>query len=293
VTVGIAAGPEAGPARAAPRLWQRFGRSRRSVAAGAFVAVVVLVAVGAPLVAFRDPMTGSADALLPPVAAGHLLGTDDLGRDVWARLVYGARVSVLVGVVAAACSLAIGTGVGAAAGFFGGWVDRILMRVSEFFQTVPRFVLALIVVAIFGAGLAKVIAVIAILSWPQTSRVVRSGYLSLREAPFVQAARVAGMGPWSIIAAEVLPNVLAPVVVIGTLEMASSILIQAGLSFFGLGDPNLVSWGDMLNESQQYLAVAWWMSLFPGLATALLVLALNVVGDGLNDALNPRLAGAR
>lgn len=273
--------------------WGSFSRSRRAVGAAIFIVLAVVAAMAAPLVAGHDPMRGSADALLPPLAHGHLLGTDNLGRDTWARLVFGSRVAMAVGVVAAATSLLIGILVGAMAGFFGGWLDAVLMRISEFFQTVPRFVLALIIVAIFGAGLVKVILVIAILSWPQTSRVVRSGFLSLRQAEFVDAARVGGMGAWPIIVSEILPNVLAPVIVIGTLEVASSILIQTGLSFFGLGDPNLVSWGDMLNESQQYLAVAWWMSLWPGLATAVLVLALNVVGDGLNDALNPRLPGRR
>ncbi len=260
----------------------------RTAAASTFVGLVALAALAAPLLAGHDPMHGSPDALLPPLSHGHLLGTDDLGRDIWARLLFGSRVSILVGVCAASVSLLIGILVGAAAGYFGGFGDALLMRCSEFFQTVPRFVLALIIVAIYGAGLLKVVLVIAILSWPQTSRVVRTAFQSLRGAQYVEAARVGGMGHWAIITKEILPNALAPVVVVGTLEVGSAILIQTGLSFFGLGDPNFVSWGDMLNQGQQYLAVAWWLSFWPGLATAALVLALNLAGDGLNDVLNPR-----
>lgn len=272
--------------------WYRFSRSPRAVVAAGFVVVVLLLAVAAPLVARADPFSGSPNALLPPFSSGAPLGTDHLGRDIWAQLVYGARVSLAVGVLAATSSVVIGVVVGALAGFFGGAVDATLMRISEFFQTLPRFVLALIIVALFGAGLAKLILVIAILSWPQTARVVRASFLSLREAPFVDAARVGGMGSGAIILYEVLPNVLAPIVVTASLDVAAAILLEAGLGFFGLGDPNLVSWGGMLNQAQQYLRQAWWMSLFPGLAISLVVLAFNVIGDGLNDALNPRLREA-
>jgi len=271
--------------------WYRFSRSPQAVVAVAFVAIVVVMAIGAPLFAGADPLSGSPNALKPP-GSDALLGTDHLGRDIWAQLVYGARVSLLVGGLAAASALAIGVVVGALAGFFGGVVDATLMRISELFQTLPRFVLALIIVALFGAGLVKLIVVIAILSWPQTARVVRASFLSLREAPFVDAARVGGMGSGAIIVREALPNVLAPIVVTGSLDVAAAILMEAGLGFFGLGDPNLVSWGSMLNQAQQYLRQAWWMSLFPGLAISLVVLAFNIIGDGLNDALNPRLRDA-
>jgi peptide/nickel transport system permease protein len=272
--------------------WYRFSRAPQAVVAVVFVGIVFVVAIGAPLFAHADPFAGSPNALLPPLSPGHPLGTDHLGRDIWAQLVYGARVSLAVGGLAAASSAVIGVVVGAIAGFFGGGVDATLMRVAEFFQTLPRFVLALIIVALFGAGLVKLILVIAILSWPQTARVVRASFLSLREAPFVDAARVGGMSAGSIIVYEVLPNVMAPIVVTASLDVAAAILLEAGLGFFGLGDPNLVSWGGMLNQAQQYLRQAWWMSLFPGLAISLVVLAFNVIGDGLNDALNPRLREA-
>lgn len=269
--------------------WYRLRRSRRAVVAGAVIVLSLLVAGAAPLTAGGDPLSGSADALRPPLGAEHLMGTDHLGRDVWAQLVYGARVSLAVGILAAVSATIIGTTVGAIAGYAGGGVDAVLMRIAEFFQTLPRLVLALIIVALFGAGLGRLIFVIAVLSWPQTARVVRASFLSLREAPFVDAARVAGMGAGAIVAIEMLPNVLAPIVVTGSLDVATAILLEAALGFFGLGDPNRVSWGSMLNQAQPYLRQAWWMSLFPGLAISFVVLAFNVLGDSLNDALNPRL----
>ncbi|GAC1325484.1 MAG: ABC transporter permease [Chloroflexota bacterium] len=273
--------------------WYGFSRSRGAVTGLVAIVVIVGLAVGAPLVAGYDPRSGSPDALKPPLSPGHVLGTDNLGRDVWAELVFGARVSLTVGILAAISAVLVGTVVGAVAGYAGGWVDATLMRLAEFFQVLPRFVLALIVVALFGTGLGKLVAVIGLLSWPQTARLVRSGFLSLREAPFVDAARVGGMPASAIIFKEILPNVLAPIVVSGSLDIAAAILLEAGLGFFGLGDPNLVSWGSMLNAAQQYLRQAWWMSVFPGLGISVSVLAFNVVGDGLNDALNPRLRSAR
>jgi peptide/nickel transport system permease protein len=258
--------------------------------AGTLVIAVVLLALFAPLVAGHDPYVGGADALLPPLSKNHPLGTDDLGRDIWAELAFGARVSLIVGVVTAASGLVIGVAVGALAGYAGGVLDAILMRVSEFFQTLPRFVLALIVIALFGPGITKVIVVISILSWPQTARVVRASFASLRGAVFVDAARIGGMRPLTVMAQEILPNALAPIIVMGSLDVATAILLEAGLGFFGLGDPNLISWGGMLNEAQQYLRSAWWMALFPGLAIALTVLGFNLLGDALNECLDPRAA---
>lgn len=269
--------------------WYRFSRNRFAVVSLAFIIICVLLTIFAPLVSGHDPQVGEADPFLPPNSPGYPLGTNDLGHDVWANLVYGGRVSLAVGFLAALSSGIIGILVGSLAGFFGGWFDIILMRISEFFQIIPRFVLALVIVAISGSGLFKLIGVIAILAWPQMARLVRAQFLSLREATFVEAARVGGMGTWPLILREILPNALAPVIVTASLDVASAILLEASLGFFGLGDPNLVSWGSMLNEAQAYLRQAWWMAVFPGLAISLIVLALNIVGDGLNDALNPRL----
>lgn len=269
--------------------WYRFSRNKAAVVSLGIVVLVVAVALLAPWISPHDPLSGVGAAQQPPGTPGHLLGTDHLGRDMLAQVIHGARVSLLVGFVVAAAATVIGILIGAVAGYYGGWVDNLLMRVTEFFQTLPRLVLALIIVALFGSGLTKLIFVVAILSWPQTARVVRSGFLSLRSAAFVDAARVSGVPAWRIIVREILPNVLAPVVVVASLDVAAAILTEASLSFFGLGDPNVVSWGGMLQQAQQYLRSAWWMAVFPGVAIAALVLTFNVLGDGLNDALNPRL----
>ncbi len=271
-------------ARLRRRLLQR-GSTR--VALGLLL-FMVMAALLAPWFATHNPMAGGNDALLPPLSPGHWLGTDDLGRDIWSRVVYGTRVSMLVGIASSALAVGLGVTVGAVAGYFGGWIDAVLMRIAEFFQTLPRFVLALIVIALFGASTGKLILVIGLLAWPQMARVVRATVASLKQAPFVDAARVAGMPDRAIIASEILPNVAAPIIVLGSLDIASAILIEASLSFFGLGDPNAISWGGMLNDAQQFLRSAWWMSAFPGLAIALTVLAFNMLGDALNDALNPR-----
>lgn len=261
----------------------------RTLLAFGLVLAFILLAVFAPFVAPFDPFRGGADALLAPGTKNYLLGTDHLGRDIFSELIFGARVSLAVGISAAFSASILGIIIGSLAGFFGGWVDGVLMRLSEFFQTLPRFVLALVTVAFFGGGVVKVILVLAILSWPQIARLVRAQILSLREATFVDAARLSGMNAAQILAREILPNALAPVIVTGSLDIASAILLEASLSFFGLGDANLISWGGMLNVAQPYLRQAWWMAFFPGLAISLIVLSFNVLGDALNDALNPRL----
>lgn len=273
------------------RLRRRLLQRASTRAALALLGLMVLAALLAPWVATHDPMAGGNDALLPPLSPGYWLGTDDLGRDIWSRVVHGTRVSLLVGIASSALAVSLGVTVGALAGYFGGWLDAVLMRVAEFFQTLPRFVLALIVIALFGASTGKLILVIGLLAWPQMARVVRATVASLKQAPFVDAARVAGLPHRAIIAGEILPNVAAPIIVLGSLDIASAILIEASLSFFGLGDPNAISWGGMLNDAQQFLRSAWWMSAFPGLAIALTVLAFNMLGDALNDALNPRGEG--
>jgi len=267
---------------------RRLLRRPTTLLALAFLALLFGLAVFAPLATSHDPLGGGDSALLEPLSPGHWLGTDDLGRDIWARVVYGSRISLTVGVLSALIAVVVGVFVGALAGYFGGWLDTLLMRIAEFFQTLPRFVVALIVIALFGTSVPKMILVIAALSWPQLARVVRASVAALAQAQFVDAARVAGMGHGAIIVREILPNVAAPIVVLGSLDIAMAILIEASLSFFGLGDPNHVSWGAMLNDAQQYLRSAWWMSAFAGLAIALTVLSFNVLGDALNDALNPR-----
>jgi peptide/nickel transport system permease protein len=216
------------------------------------------------------------------------LGTDSLGRDVAAGLAYGARVSLLVGVSSAAIGLAIGTLIGALAGYFGGWTDNVLVRLTELFQTVPAFLLVIVIVAI-GQPSAPVIALaIGIASWPTVARLVRSQFRSLREAEFISAARSLGYGAPRIIFLEILPNALAPVIVTASVMVANAILTEAGLSFLNMGDANLVSWGSMIGDGRPLLRTAWFLTALPGGAIALTVLSLNLVGDGLNDVLNPR-----
>ncbi len=268
---------------------RRFFRSRAGVLGLCLVALVIGVAIAAPALAPRDPHTTSLVTKGPPGTPGYPLGTDDLGRDILSGVLWGSRASLTVGVCAAATAVTLGIAIGATSGYYGGWIDALLGRVTELFQVIPRFVLALLVVALFGSGLWKLVLVIGILSWPQAARVVRGQFMALRGAAYVDAARVLGLRDARIIFSEILPNVVAPVVVIASLDVAAAILLEASLGFFGLGDPNLASWGMMLNNAQAHFRQAWWMSVFPGLAISITVLGFNLLGDGLNDAANPRL----
>lgn len=269
--------------------WRRYRRRHAALLGLGLVILLVVVALAAPLLAPRDPHTTSLTTLRPPGEPGFPLGSDNLGRDVLSGVIWGSRVSLIVGVCAAATAILLGILIGAVAGFYGGWTDAVLGRLTELFQVIPRFVLALLVVALFGTGLWKLIAVIGALSWPQAARVVRGQFLALRGVAYVDAARILGLRPARIIFSEILPNVLAPIVVIGSVDIATAILLEASLGFFGLGDPNLISWGGMLNNAQAHLREAWWMSVFPGVAISAAVLGFNLVGDGLTEAANPRL----
>jgi peptide/nickel transport system permease protein len=219
------------------------------------------------------------------------MGTDDLGRDILSGVLWGARVSIAVGLLAALTSTVIGVVIGAAAGFYGRTLDDVLMRVTEFFLVIPRFFLVLVMVALFGNSVWHVILVIGILSWPVTARLVRVEFLSLREKEFVEGSRAVGASDPRIILRHILPNAFPPIVVSGSLQIARAILMEAGLSFLGLGDPNQASWGVMLYNAQRFLRQAWWTAAFPGLAIFFIVMGFNLVGDGLNDALNPRQKG--
>lgn len=268
--------------------WRRFRRNRPGLLGLGLVTGLLAVAAAAPALASRPPLATSAAAFRAPGVAA-ILGTDNLGRDVWSGLLHGARVSLLVGVAAAGLGALIGIAVGAVAGFRGGRVDAVLMRLSDIMQTIPQFFLALLIIALAGRGLWKIIGVLALLGWPLTARLVRAEFLALREREFVEAARALGMGDLRLGLRVILPNALSPAVVAATLGVAEAILLESGLSFFGLGDPNLMSWGLMLQNAQGFLRRAWWMAVFPGLAIFVAVLGFNILGDGLNDALNPRL----
>ena len=218
----------------------------------------------------------------------HPMGTDDLGRDLFSGVLYGTRTSLLLAILVSALSGAIGIAVGSTAAWQGRRVDDALMRFTEFVQIVPRFFLAVVFVALLGPGLDRLVLLLGLTSWPWIARVVRAEVLSLKEREFVEAARSLGAGHVRVLLREVLPNALPPVVVVVSLGAARVILIEAGLSFLGLGDPDVVSLGYLANNAQRFLRVAWWLAAFPGAAIALAVLGLNLVGDGLNDALNPR-----
>ncbi|WP_333673059.1 ABC transporter permease [Elioraea tepidiphila] len=273
--------------------WRRF---RRNI--GAVVGLVILVLVGltavlAPIIFPFSPWEMRGVPFMPPGEMGFLLGSDSLGRDVAAGIAHGTLVSLLVGGVSTVVALAIGITLGAVAGYAGGRVDDAVMRFTEFFQTIPSFVLAVVLVAIFTPSITSIVIAIAIVSWPPVTRVVRAEFLSLRSREFVQAAEVLGRSRIAIMLTEILPNALSPIIVLSSLMVATAILLESALSFLGLGDPNLMSWGFMIGAGRSVIRLAWWMSVFPGIAIFLTVLALNLVGEGLNDALNPRLARRR
>ena len=269
---------------------RRFAGNKGAVVGLVIVAVVILVALIAGVVFPESPWNSSGDPLLDPLAdPAHWLGTDMLGRDIAAGLAHGARVSLLVGIVSTAVATFIGISVGAVAGYYGGRIDDVLMRLTEFFQTIPTLAMAIVLVAIFQPTLTSIISAIAIVSWPPVARLVRGEFLSLRSREFVQAAVVIGQSSPRIIFTQILPNTMSPIIVTASLMIATAILTESALSFLGLGDRNLMSWGFMIGAARTMIREAWWMSFLPGLAILLTVLAVNLIGEGLNDALNPHL----
>ncbi len=271
--------------------WRRVAQNRGAVIGFALLAVVILVALLAPLLYDQSPWRMVQRPFLPPMAVdGFWFGTDTLGRDIGAGLAYGAQVSLLIGLVSTVVALAIGVPLGAIAGYFGGWLDDALMRFTEFFQTIPSFALAIVIVAILEPSISSIVLAIALVSWPPVARLVRGEFLSLRSREYVQAAVLSGLTPPAIIFRQVLPNTISPIIVLASLMVASAILLESALSFLGLGDPNVVSWGYMIGAGRTVLRQAWWICVFPGVAILLTVLSLNLIGEGLNDAFNPRLA---
>ena len=269
----------------------RFARSRTALAGSIGLALVAGAALFAGEIFPGDPLDMVARPFIWPfTTAEYPLGTDMLGRDILVGLVYAARVSLAVGLAAAGLAVALGVVFGALSGYFGGWVDQALTRITEVFQTMPPLVFVVVVVAILTPSVSSIVLGIAVTSWPQIARLVRAEALRLREAEFVQAARVMGMGHVRIILTHILPNAISPVVVAGSILVASAILTEAALSFLGLGDPNLISWGSMIGSGREVLRTAWYMTALPGLAISLTVMALNLLGNGLNDVLNPRVS---
>ncbi len=271
---------------------RRYQPDRTAVAGAALTGVFLVVAAGAPFFAPGDPLRIGTHPLHPP-SGSFIFGTDDLGRDVLKGIVHGARTSLIVGLFAAVTAGLTGVLVGGAAGYFGGLLDEALMRLTELVQVLPRFFLALVGVALFGPSLGSIVLLIGLTSWPLTARLFRGEVLRLREREYVVASRALGARDRRILIREVFPNALPPVIAHVSLQVASAILIEAGLAFLGLGDPTVVSWGAMLQNAQRFMRQAWWLAAFPGLALSLAVLGINLIGDGLTAALNPRLRQER
>ncbi len=255
------------------------------------LAAIVLAALLAPLLTDFDPYVGGSirsERLIGPSSA-HLLGTDRLARDVFTRILYGARISLTIGLVAAGLAATLGTMAGAVAGYVGGLVDSVIMRTVDIVLAFPRLVLLISIVAIVRPSVPLIVVILALTQWPSTARLVRGEVLSLKERDFIVAARALGMSRSRIITRHLVPNALGPVIVATTLGVGHAIVLEAGLSFLGIGlSPSIPSWGNMVAEGRENLLEAWWLSTFPGLAIVVTVLAINLVGDGLRDALDPR-----
>jgi peptide/nickel transport system permease protein len=267
-----------------------FMMNKGAVAGVVILSLVILVAIFASVWFEESPWTMVAEPLLKPFEnRDYIFGTDMLGRDIGTGLAHGARVSLLIAAISTLVAVFFGILVGALAGFHGGWIDDALMRFTEFFQTIPQLAMAIVLVAIFKPSIYSIVAAIAIVSWPPVARLVRGEFLSLKQREFVQAAVVIGQKPLRIIFTQILPNAMSPIIVTASLMIATAILTESALSFLGLGDRNLMSWGFMIGASRTMLREAPWMSVMPGLAILLTVLAINLVGEGLNDAMNPQL----
>lgn len=274
------------------RFAHRFFRRWTTPLGLAIFLLVLGMAVSAPYVFQEDPFTIVTRPLQwPGENSAYLLGSDMLGREVLAGLFHGARVSLSIGAVATAAALGVGVLVGALAGYHGGLMDDLLMRTTEAFQTIPPFVFVIVVVVIARPSIASIILAIALVSWPAVARLVRAEFIALREREFVQACRAVGMGDLRIIFRQILPNALAPIIVTASIMVATAILTESALAFLGLGDPNVMSWGSMIGAGREMLRTEWYLTAVPGIAILLTVLSLNLIGEGLNDALNPKLRG--
>jgi peptide/nickel transport system permease protein len=294
-TGGTPGGPAAAAGSGTERsLWalaaRRFRRHRLGVIGLALLALLAALALLTPWIAPFDPdaVNLATGRLLGP-SAQHWMGTDELGRDILSRVLYGARISLLIGFLSVAIAVTLGTAVGAVAGYAGGRVDAVLMRIVDLFLSFPRLVLLVTLVAVFEPSIPLIVIVLGLTGWMGVSRLVRGQVLSVREREYVQAARALGYGPTRILGRHVLPNVLTPVIVAATLGIGNAILAEAALSYLGLGvQPPTASWGNIIQSGGDRIVDAWWITIFPGLAIVITVMAFNLVGDGLRDALDPR-----
>jgi peptide/nickel transport system permease protein len=271
-------------------VWQRLKYNRLAMLGAAVVAVLIIIALAAPLIMPYDPNQINVNAILTPPSWDHPFGTDRLGRDVLSRMIIGSQVSLQVGIVAAGIATLIGVVLGALAGYYGGWVESAVMRFVDMMLCFPTFFLILAVIALLEPSIINIMAVIGLTSWMGVARLVRAEFLTLKERDFVAAARSLGARDARIIFRHILPNAMAPVLVAATLGVAGAILTESGLSFLGLGvQPPDASWGNILNDGKAHIEIAWWLSVFPGLAILVTVLGYNLLGEGIRDALDPRL----
>lgn len=271
--------------------WYRLKRNKLAISGLSIIVFLTLLAILAPLLVPCNPLEQNLVARLSPPSKEYLLGTDDLGRDVFSRIIYGTRISLTVGFVAIGISVIIGTIIGLISGYFGKKIDLILMRFVDIMLCFPAFFLILMVIAFLEPNIYNVMIVIGLTSWPGLARLVRGECLSIKEREFISAAKILGLPTMRILFVHILPNVLAPILVSATLGVGSAILIESGLSFLGLGvQPPIPSWGNILTSGKDYIYLAWWLSLFPGLAILVTVLAYNLLGEGLRDVFDPRMS---
>jgi peptide/nickel transport system permease protein len=270
--------------------WARLKRNRMAISGLILVLVLFAVALFAPWLAPYDPLSINLKEVLMPPSPAHYLGTDTLGRDVLSRIIFGARISLLVGFVAVGIATLIGLFIGALAGYYGGWVDSALMRLVDLMLCFPTLFLILAVIALLGPSIWNIMAVIGFTGWMGVARLVRAEFLSLREREFVTAARALGAGDARLILRHMLPNAMTPVMISATLGVAGAILTESALSFLGLGvQPPTPSWGNILTAGKDNIEIAWWLSVFPGLAILITVMSYNLLGEGIREAIDPRL----
>jgi peptide/nickel transport system permease protein len=276
------------------QFWRTFSRNQLALAGSAVVGALIALAVLAPLLAPRDPHRPDTKQILMPPSASHWLGTDQLGRDVLSRVLYGSRVSLAVGFVSVGIATLVGVLLGAAAGYHGGSVDTVIMRLVDLMLVFPRFFLLLAVLALLRPSIWTIMAIIGLTGWMGVARLVRAEFLTLREREFVIWSESIGAGTLRVVFRHILPNAMAPVLVAMTLGIPAAILTESGLSFLGLGvQPPHATWGNILNDGKDVLEIAWWMTLYPGLAILITVLSYNLMGEGIRDALDPRLRQTR
>lgn len=269
--------------------WEMFRGNHAAMVALVVLTLIMIIAAIGPYIYPTDPFDMVWAPFSPPGVDGFILGTDYLGRDLMAAIIHGARVSIVIGLAAAFMSVFIGVTIGALAGFYRGWVEELLMRITEFFQVLPTLLFSMVIVALFGASLPMITFAIGIVSWTAVARITRSEFLRIRELEYVTASRASGATNAKLMFRIILPNALPPIIVQAALMVGSAILFEAGLSFLGLTDPNVVSWGQVIGSNRQYILDASYTVTIPGIAIFVTVLAISLVGDGLNDALNPKL----